>query len=79
MPKRRIGLGNQRPTSITNKMDDKNSYATFGFLNESFTLNEIKEQEKCPLPTAAFKKDTNMFSSEFREGFGICSLIMAIQ
>ena len=27
---------------------------------------------------AAFKEDTNMFSNEFREGFGLWSLIMAI-
>ena len=37
---------------------------------ESFTLNEIWELEKNSLPTAAFKEDTNKFSTEFREGFG---------
>ena len=37
------------------------------------------ELEKISLPTAAFKKDTNMFSTEFREGFGLWSLIMVIQ
>ena len=42
-------------------------------------LNEIKELDKISLPTAAFKGDTNMFSSEFREGFVLWSLIMAIQ
>ena len=41
---------------------------------------EIWELEKISLPTAAaFKEDTNMFSTEFREGFGLWSLIMAIQ
>ena len=35
--------------------------------------------EKISLPTAAFKEDTNMFSTEFREGFGLWSLIMAVQ
>ena len=38
---------------------------------------------KVSLPTAAFKEDTGMFSpvfsTEFREGFGLWSLIMAIQ
>ena len=52
-------------------MDDKSFYASFVFLNESFTLNEIEELEKISLSTAAFKEDTNMFSSEFREGFGL--------
>ena len=46
---------------------------------ESFILNEISELEKISLPTAAFKKDTDMFSTEFKEGFGLWSLIMAIQ
>ena len=63
----------------TNKMDDKNFYANFGLLNESFTLNKVEELEKISLPTAAFKEDTNMFSSELREGFSFWSLIMAIQ
>ena len=60
-------------------MDDKNFYTSFGFLNESFTLNEIEESEKNSFPTTAFKEDKNMFSSEFREGFGFGSLIMALQ
>ena len=34
---------------------------------------------KISLPTAAFKQDTNMFSTEFREGFGLLYLIMATQ
>ena len=35
---------------------------------------------KISLPTAAFKEeDTNKFSTEFREGFALWSLIMAIQ
>ena len=38
---------------------------------ESFTLNEIWELEKNFLPTPAFKEDTDMFSTEFREGFGL--------
>ena len=46
-------------------MDDKKFYASF----ESFIVNEIEELEKRFFPTAAFKKDTNMFSSEVREGF----------
>ena len=37
---------------------------------ESFTLNEIRELEKNSFRTAAFKDDTNMFSTEFSEGFG---------
>ena len=37
------------------------------------------ELEKNSLPAAAFKEDTNMFSTEFRKGFGLWSLIMAIQ
>ena len=49
------------------------------FFVESFTLNEIWELEKISLPTAAFKEDTNMFSTEFREGFDLWSLTMAIQ
>ena len=51
----------------------------FYFFIESFALNEIWELEKISLPTAAFKEDTNMFSTEFREGFGLLYLIMAIQ
>ena len=60
-------------------MDNKNFCASFGFLSESFTLNEIEELEKNSLPTAAFKDDTDMFSHEFREGCGLLSLIMALQ
>ena len=52
-------------------MDGKNSYANFVFLSESFTLDNIKELEKISFLTAAFKEDTNMFSSELREGFGL--------
>ena len=37
------------------------------------------ELEKISLPIAAFKENTNMFSTEFREGFGLWYLIMAIQ
>ena len=41
------------------------------FWSESFTLNEIYTGiRKICLPTAAVKEDTNMFSSESREGFG---------
>ena len=55
-------------------MDDKNFYASFGFLfNESVILNETEELEKISIPTAAFKKDTNMFCSEFIEGFDLWS------
>ena len=61
------------------KMNDKNFYADFTFFDESFTLNEIEELEKTFLPIAALKEDTNMFSAEFREGFNLWSLIMAIQ
>ena len=60
-------------------MDDKNFYSSFTFLNENFTLNEIEELKKVSLPTVAVKEDTNMFSSEFRESFGLWSLRMAIQ
>ena len=52
-------------------MDDKNSYANFVFLSESFTLDNIKELEKISFLTAALKEDTHMFSSELREGFGL--------
>ena len=34
-------------------MDNKNLYASSGFLNERFTLNEIEELEQNSLPTAA--------------------------
>ena len=80
-PKKRIGPGNRRLSSRNkNKRDDKNFHATFTFFIESFTLNEIWELEKISVPTAAFKEDINMFSTEFREGFGLLpSLIMAIQ
>ena len=84
--KKRIGPVNRRPSSINkNKRDDKNFHARFTFLFkvyffiESFTLNEIWELEKVSLPTAALKGDTNMFSTEFRESFGLWFLIMAIQ
>ena len=49
-------------------MDDKSFYASFAFLNESFTLNEIEELERISLPTATTKEDTTVLSSEFREG-----------
>ena len=53
-------------------MEDKSFYASFVcfFLNESFTLNEIEALEEIflPLPTAAVKEDTNMFSSELGKG-----------
>ena len=54
-------------------MDDKNFlHNSSGFLNESFNFaNETEELEKNSLPTAAYKEDTNMFSFEFREGFGL--------
>ena len=52
-------------------MDDNIFKQVLVFLNESFTLNEREELEKISLPIAAFKEDTNMFSSEFREGFGL--------
>ena len=35
------------------------------FFIESFTLNEIWELKKISPPTAAFKEDTNMLSTEF--------------
>ena len=38
---------------------------------ESFTLNEIWELGEIFLPTAAFMEDADMFSTEFREGFGL--------
>ena len=44
-------------------MDDKNFHASFTFFIESFTLNEIWELEKISLSAAAFKEDTNMFST----------------
>ena len=34
---------------------------------------------KNSLPTAAFKEDTNKFSTKFRKGFGLWSLIMTVQ
>ena len=60
-------------------MDEKDFCASFRFLNESFTLNETEDLEKISLLIATFKEDTNMFSSRFREGFDLWSLIMAIQ
>ena len=63
----------------TSKMDEKNLYANVGFLNESFTLHKTEELEKISLRTTALKEDTNMFSSELREFFGLerilCSLL----
>ena len=62
----------ERPTSTeTNKMDDKNAYATFGFSNEIFILNEIEKLERIYFLTTASKEDTNMFSFQFEEGFGL--------
>ena len=62
----------KRPTSTqTNKMDDKNVYTSFGVLNEISILNEIEKLERIYLSATAFKEDTNMFSSEFEEGFGL--------
>ena len=52
-------------------MDDKNFYVSFRFSSESFTSNKIAELENISLPTAAVKEDTNMFSSDIREGFGL--------
>ena len=53
-------------------MDDKNFHTSFSFLNKSFTLNEIEELKKIRFQhLAAFKEDTNVSSSEFREGFGL--------
>ena len=52
-------------------MDDQNVYASFGFLNEIFVLNETEKMERIYLPITAFKEDTNMFSVEFEEGFGL--------
>ena len=61
-----------------NKRNDKTFHASFTFI-ESFTLNEIWELEKNSLPIAAFKEDTSICGTEFREGFGLWSLIMAVQ
>ena len=62
----------ERPTSTdANKMDDRNVYARFGFINKIFILNEIEKLERIYLPATAFKEDTNMFSFEFEEGFGL--------
>ena len=59
----------ERPNSTeTNKMHDKNVYASFGFLNEIFILNETEKLERIYLPTTVFKEDTNMSSVEFEEG-----------
>ena len=44
----------ERPNSTkTNKMDDQNVYASFGFLNEIFILNETEKLERIYLPTTA--------------------------
>ena len=56
-------------------MDNKYFYASFGFLNESFTLSETEDFEKISLPTARFKQDINMFCSKFEAGFDLWSLI----
>ena len=52
-------------------MDDQNVSASFGFMNETFILNETEKLEGIYLPKTAFKEDTNMFSVEFEEGFGL--------
>ena len=44
-PKRRIGPRNRRPTSINKQKGRQKFSASFGFLNERFTLNEIEEPE----------------------------------
>ena len=62
---------NRRSFLIDKQNGRQKFYSSFGFLSEGFTLNETEELEKSSLPTAAFKEDTNMFSSEFREGFGL--------
>ena len=38
-------------------MDDKNFYASFGFLNENLALNDMEESEKIFLPTATLKEN----------------------
>ena len=77
--KRCIGPGNHRP-AVNKQIRWTTQIFTrvLVFLNESFTLNKkeepeknVEELEKNSLPTAAFKKATNMLSSEFREGFGL--------
>ena len=60
-------------------MDELKLLRKFYFCNESLISTEIEGLEKISPPTAAFKEDTNMFSTEFREGFGFWYLIMAIQ
>ena len=60
-------------------MDVKNFYASFTLFNESFTLNGKVELEKISLPTAAFNEDTNTLNTEFREGFSLWSLPLAVQ
>ena len=69
----------------TNKMDDKNFYASFSFLNESFTLNEAEGFEK---NLEELEKISNSCIEgrhkcvqlyEFREGFGFLPLVMATQ
>ena len=68
--KKRIGPENRIPSSINkNKRDDKNFHTSFTFFIESFTLNEMGTG-KISHPTAALEEDTDMFSTEFREGFG---------
>ena len=42
-----------------------------GFLNEIFISNEKERLERIYLLTTVFKEDTNMFSFEFEEGFGL--------
>ena len=50
-------------------MDDKNVYASSGFLNEIFILNELdREIGKNLSSNNCFKEDTSMFSFEFEEG-----------
>ena len=41
------------------------------FLKEIFILKETEKLERIYLPTTAFKEDTNMFSVEFKECFGL--------
>ena len=63
----------------TNQMDHKNFLLEFWFLNESFTLNKIKQLAKIPFQQLRSRK-TQIFSVlNLEKAFDLWSLIMAIK
>ena len=76
--KKSYWTGKSKAASVNKQNGPQKFYVGFGFSNESFTLHEIEKLKTIPLPTAAVKEDTNMFNSEFREGIGLWTSLMAI-